>query len=82
MKINWKLRGQNKVTLVSIMALVVAFVYQVLGMFGVVPKVAESDIVNLLTMLIDILVAIGVVTDPTTKGLNDSERAMGYEEPN
>lgn len=82
MKINWKLRGQNKVTLVSIMALVVAFAYQVLGMFGVVPKVAESDIVNLLTMLIDILVAIGVVTDPTTKGLNDSERAMGYEEPN
>ena len=82
MKINWKLRGQNKVTLVSIMALVVAFVYQVLGMFGVVPKVSESDIVNLLTMLIDILVAIGVVTDPTTKGLNDSERAMGYEEPN
>lgn len=82
MKINWKLRGQNKVTLVSIMALVVAFVYQVLGMFGVVPKVAESDIVNLLTMLVDILVAIGVVTDPTTKGLNDSERAMGYEEPN
>lgn len=82
MKINWKLRGQNKVTLVSIMALVVAFVYQALGMFGVVPKVAESDIVNLLTMLIDILVAIGVVTDPTTKGLNDSERAMGYEEPN
>lgn len=82
MKINWKLRGQNKVTLVSIMALFVAFVYQVLGMFGVVPKVAESDIVNLLTMLIDILVAIGVVTDPTTKGLNDSERAMGYEEPN
>lgn len=82
MKINWKLRGQNKVTLVSIMALVVAFAYQVLGMFGVVPKVAESDIVNLLTMLIDILVAIGVVTDPTTKGLNDSERAMGYDEPN
>lgn len=82
MKINWKLRGQNKVTLVSIMALVVAFAYQVFGMFGVVPKVAESDIVNLLTMLIDILVAIGVVTDPTTKGLNDSERAMGYDEPN
>lgn len=82
MKINWKLRGQNKVTLVSIMALVVAFVYQVLGMFGVVPKVSESDIVNLLTMLIDILVAIGVITDPTTKGLNDSDRAMGYNEPN
>lgn len=82
MKINWKLRGQNKATLMSICAVVVAFVYQLLGIFGVVPKISESDIVNLISMFLNVLVAIGVVTDPTTKGLNDSERAMGYEEPN
>ena len=28
-----------------------------------------------------ILVILGIVTDPTTKGLNDSERALGYHEP-
>lgn len=82
MKINWKLRGQNKATLMSIVAVAVAFVYQLLGIFGVVPKISESDIVNLISMFLNVLVAIGVVTDPTTKGLNDSERAMGYEEPN
>lgn len=82
MKINWKLRGQNKATLMSICAVAVAFIYQLLGMFGVVPKVSESDVVSLIGMLINILVAIGVVVDPTTKGVGDSERALGYEEPN
>lgn len=82
MKINWKLRGQNKVTLVSIMGVVIAFIYQVLGMFGIVPKVSENEIIHLFSMFIDILVAVGIVVDPTTKGLNDSDRAMGYQEPN
>ena len=82
MKINWKLRGQNKTTLMSIAAVIVAFVYQLLGMFGVVPKISENDIVNLIGMFLNVLAAIGVTTDPTTKGLNDSDRAMGYNEPN
>lgn len=82
MKINWKLRGQNKTTLMSIAAVIVAFVYQLLGMFGVVPKISENDIVNLIGMFLNVLAAIGVITDPTTKGLNDSDRAMGYNEPN
>lgn len=82
MKINWKLRGQNKVTLISIIGVVVAFIYQVLGIFGIVPKISENEIIHLFSMLIDILVAVGIVVDPTTKGLSDSNRAMGYEEPN
>ncbi|MFR2057306.1 MAG: phage holin [Streptococcus salivarius] len=28
-----------------------------------------------------ILVILGIVTDPTTKGLGDSEQALGYHEP-
>ncbi|WP_297663342.1 phage holin, partial [uncultured Streptococcus sp.] len=28
-----------------------------------------------------ILVILGVVTDPTTAGLSDSQRALGYDEP-
>lgn len=66
----------------SIAAVIVAFVYQLLGMFGVVPKISENDIVNLIGMFLNVLAAIGVITDPTTKGLNDSDRAMGYNEPN
>ena len=32
-------------------------------------------------LLVNLLVALGVVVDPTTQGVGDSERAMGYTEP-
>ncbi|MBQ6317144.1 MAG: hypothetical protein IJI13_06445 [Oscillospiraceae bacterium] len=31
--------------------------------------------------LFAVLVILGIVVDPTTDGLGDSERAMSYEEP-
>ena len=32
-------------------------------------------------MVVELLVLLGVVTDPTTKGVTDSEQAMTYEQP-
>ena len=81
MNINWKLRLQNKVTLSAIVMGVIALVYQSLGMFGVVPSISQDMVVNWAGMVINILVLIGVVTDPTTNGLNDSAQAMGYSSP-
>jgi phi LC3 family holin len=78
MKINWKARFKNKTFLVTFITLVVAFVYQVLGLFGVVPSISEDSVVNLFTMLVNILAFVGVVVDPTTDGFNDSDRAMLY----
>lgn len=79
--INWRLRFRNKVTLVALVGLTVAFIYQLLGVIGIVPSVSEDDVKNLCMLLIDILVGIGIVVDPTTAGLSDSSRAMAYEEP-
>lgn len=79
--INWALRFKNKVTLVSLVGLAIAFVYQVLGIVGVVPPVSEDEVKNLCLLIIDILVGIGIVVDPTTKGLADSPRAMTYDNP-
>nr|DAV45637.1 MAG TPA: holin [Caudoviricetes sp.] len=81
MKINWKLRLQNKTTLVTLIALCVTFVYQILGLFGVVPKVAQDEIVNTIGLLINILVVLGVVVDPTTDGISDSTNALTYDAP-
>lgn len=81
MKINWKLRLQNKTTLVTLIALCVTFVYQILGLFGVVPKVAQNEIVNTIGLLINILVVLGVVVDPTTAGVSDSTNALTYDAP-
>ena len=78
MKINIKERLKNKVFLLAAIALIISFVYQLLGMFGVVPCISEDEIVGLVTMAVNILAFLGVLVDPTTAGMSDSERALTY----
>ena len=79
--INWKLRLKNKTTLLALCVTVIAFVYQILGLFNVVPYVSEDTITQLVTMLINILATLGIIVDPTTAGISDSNRALEYENP-
>lgn len=81
MKINWTLRLQNKATLAALAATVLAFAYQLCGIFGIVPPISQDSLMQLVGIVLNILVALGVVTDPTTSGLSDSARALGYDEP-
>ena len=81
MNINWVLRFKNKPVLVALVAAVVAFVYQILGLFGVTPSVSEDTIINVVGLLINILVMLGIVVDPTTKGASDSIMSLEYDEP-
>lgn len=78
MKINLKARLKNKMFLLSASALVVSFVYQMLSAFDIVPKITENEIMGLITMGVNILAFVGVLVDPTTEGINDSDRAMTY----
>lgn len=81
MKINWTVRFKNKTFLAALLALVVSFVYDMLALFGVVPGVDESVVMTLCNTVLTLLVGVGVLADPTTKGLSDSDRAMQYQEP-
>ena len=81
MRINWRVRFKNKTWLVSFLTVILAFVYQVLGMFGIVPAVTQDMAAQLAMAVINILVAVGVVIDPTTAGAGDSDRAMTYDKP-
>ena len=81
MNINWKLRLQNKTTLTALVLALVVLVYQVLGVCGVVPRVAQDQITTIVSMVINILCLLGIVVDPTTAGVGDSTRAMTYNEP-
>lgn len=74
MKINWKLRFKNKATLAAIAATVILLAQQ-LG-FELPDNV--SEVVN---TALTLLVLLGVVSDPTTAGLSDSEQALDYTEP-
>lgn len=79
--INWKLRFKNKVILTALIAQLVAIVYTVLGMAGIVPAVEENAVLSLAYMVIETLCLMGIVVDPTTQGIKDSEQAQSYAEP-
>ena len=81
MKINWKVRFKNKVWLGSFLSLIVGFMYSMLALFDVFPSVTQSLVVQLMNQVLTFLGLIGVIVDPTTAGISDSERAMGYEVP-
>ena len=78
MKINIEARVKNKVFLISMSVLLISIIYKVLSLFGIAPSVDENAVLEVVSMVIDFLVLLGVVVDPTTKGINDSERAMTY----
>lgn len=81
MKINWKVRFRNKAWLTAFAGLVIAFVYDTLSMLGIAPAVSAEWVSNLFDMVLFVLVGVGVVIDPTTSGVCDSENALQYEEP-
>ena len=72
--INWKLRFQNKTTLLAIASTVILLAQQ-LG-FKLPDNI--SDVVN---TFLTLLVLLGVINDPTTEGISDSPKALTYNEP-
>lgn len=72
--INLKLRLQNKTTLVAL----ISAVFLMLQQLGLEIPHNIQDAVN---TFVAILVILGIVTDPTTKGIADSERALNYDVP-
>lgn len=81
MQINWKVRLRNKAWLLCFIPQVLSFIYTVLTTFGIIPKVPQDAIMHLISMLLDILALIGIITDPTTAGTKDSKLAMSYSKP-
>lgn len=72
--INLKLRLKNKITLAAL----VSAVFVMLGQFGLeIPHNIQEGV----NTLLNIVVILGIVVDPTTKGVADSEQALNYNEP-
>ena len=81
--INWKVRLKNKNFWLSIIPAILLLIQSVAQVFGYTLDFGQLsgrllDVVNALFVVLAIL---GIVTDPTTAGVSDSERAMGYDEP-
>lgn len=72
--INWKLRFKNKATLVAISSTMILLVQQL----GLKLPDNVADVVN---TFLTLLVLLGVVNDPTTTGVKDSDNALKYNNP-
>lgn len=81
MQMNWKVRFKNKVWLTSFISLIVTFTYTLLGLFGVVPSISQNTVMQVVNQFLLLLSMVGVIVDPTTEGISDSDRAMTYDEP-
>jgi len=79
--INWKVRFRNRVWLTGFVTFVVSTVYQALAAFDIIPPVAQTAVMDIAATAIQLLSLLGIVVDPTTEGLGDSERARGYDFP-
>lgn len=74
MKINWKVRFKSYKFWVALLAFAGIIVTDIGIMdVGMYEKYMQA--------FLFVLIAGGVVTDPTTAGLSDSRKAMTYEKP-
>ena len=83
MKINWKVRWGNIEFWKAFIPALILLIQTVAAVFGFTIDLGEVG--NKLLAVADavflVLTILGIVNDPTTAGLKDSERAMGYTRP-
>ena len=81
MKVNWKVRFKNETWLTMFVSLIIGFCFSMLELFDVYPTITENMVMKIATEVLTFLGLIGVLVDPTTAGLGDSQRALSYDEP-
>ena len=83
MNINWKVRIKNKQFWLAIIPAVLLLIQAVAAVFGYTLDL--GDIGNKLIVVVNavfvVLSILGIVTDPTTEGISDSNLALTYKEP-
>lgn len=80
-KINWGNRFKNKTVLLSLVAAVALFANQITQAFGLDYSAQVEQAVNVAGSIITLLVGLGIVVDPNTKGVADSGLAQTYTKP-
>lgn len=81
--INWQVRIKNKAFWLALIPAVLVFIQAVAVPFGYNWDFAglQSELVAIVNAAFVLLSILGIVTDPTTEGIGDSDRALLYDEP-
>ena len=82
-KINWKVRIKNPNFWVALIPAILLVIQQIAGIFGFTVDLGDvgDKLMSLAYSIFAVLAIIGVVNDPTTKGISDSSRALTYDRP-
>lgn len=80
---NWLVRVKNKSFWVAFIPAVLLLVQVVAAVFGFTLDLGDlgNKLLDVVNAVFSVLVIVGVVNDPTTKGLTDSTQALTYKEP-
>ena len=81
--INWEVRIKNKAFWVAFIPAVLLLVQVAAAVFGFTLDLGElgNRLLDVVNAVFSVLAILGVVTDPTTKGITDSKQALTYREP-
>lgn len=81
--INWKVRLRNKAFWLAFIPAVLLLVQTVAALFGFALNLGDigDKLLAMVNAVFALLSILGVVVDPTTQGVGDSQRALGYVEP-
>ncbi len=83
MNINWKVRIKNKAFWIALIPALVLLIQGVAAVFGFTLDL--GDLGNRILAVIEaaflVLSILGIVNDPTTASLSDSDNAMTYDKP-
>lgn len=81
--INWTVRIKNKNFWLAIIPAVLLLAQAVAAVFGVTLDLSAfgERLLAVVNAAFVVLAILGVVTDPTTRGVGDSEQALGYTAP-
>lgn len=83
MRINWKVRLKNRTWWLAVIPAVLLLVQAVAALFGYELQLGEigNKLIDIVNAAFVVLALVGVVADPTTAGLQDSQRALSYDVP-
>lgn len=81
--INWVVRIKNKNFWLALIPAVLLLIQTVAAVCGYTLDLGElgNRLVAVVNAVFGVLVILGVVVDPTTKGIGDSNQAMEYKKP-
>lgn len=83
MKIIWKVRAKNKFFWLAMVPAFLLVAQIVAGWFGyeLAADIIGDEAAGFINAVFALFVILGVVVDPTTDGVDDSEQALRYQEP-